>query len=72
MTILAKYEDGVFKPLAAVKIEEGTVVEIYVPQQNQAKPASIRDLGFAGMWSYRDDITDGLDYVNRLRDSPRG
>jgi hypothetical protein len=33
---------------------------------------SIRDLGFVGMWAGRDDIPDGLSYVNRLRDNPRG
>ena len=47
MTIPAKYEDGVFKPLEAVKIKEGAVVDVYVPQGEQARPRSIRDLGFA-------------------------
>jgi len=68
MTIPAKYENGVFKPLASVDIEEGTIVDVYVPHQEKIKPRSIRDLGFAGMWADRDDITDGLSYVNRLRD----
>jgi hypothetical protein len=72
MTIPAKYENGVFKPLANVEIKEGTIVDVYVPRQERAKPRSIRDLGFAGMWSGRDDIADGLSYVNRLRDNPRG
>jgi predicted DNA-binding antitoxin AbrB/MazE fold protein len=71
MTIAAKYENGVFKPLNNVKIEEGTVVEIHVPQREKAMPSSIRDLGFTGMWEYRDDITDGVSYVNHLRDNPR-
>jgi len=71
MTIAAKFENGVFKPLGTVKIQEGTVVEIYVPQGEKAKPQSIRDLGFAGMWADRDDITDGASYVNGLRDNPR-
>jgi hypothetical protein len=71
MTIAAKYENGVFKPLEKVQIEEGVIVEIYVPQAEKAKPRSIRDLGFAGMWADRDDITDGVSYVNRLRDNPR-
>ena len=47
------------------------MVEVYVPQGEKAKPRSIGDLGFAGMWAYRDDITDGVTYVNRLRDNPR-
>ena len=68
MTIPAKYENGVFKPLASVDIEEGTIVDVYVPHQEKVKPRSIRDLGFAGMWADRDDITDGLSYVSRLRD----
>ena len=72
MTIAAKYENGVFRPLEDVKIKEGTVVEVYVPQGKKAKPRSIRELGFAGMWADRDDITDGVSYVNRLRDNPRG
>ena len=37
------------------------------PQEEKCKPSSTRDLGFAGMWADRDDITDGLSYVNRLR-----
>lgn len=72
MTIPAKYENGVFKPLATVEIKEGTIVDVYIPHQEKAKPRSIRDLGFVGMWADRDDITDGLSYVNRLRDNPRG
>lgn len=71
MTISAKYENGVFKALPAVEIKEGTIVTIYVPHQERVKPGSIRDLGFAGMWTNRDDITDGLSYVNCLRDNPR-
>jgi hypothetical protein len=72
MTIAAKYENGVFRPLENVKIKEGIVVEIRVPQEEQAKPQSIGELGFAGMWADRDDITNGVSYVNRLRDKPRG
>jgi predicted DNA-binding antitoxin AbrB/MazE fold protein len=77
MTIPAKYENGVFKPLGDVKIKEGAVVEIHVtdvypPQEENAKPRSIRDLGFAGMWADRDDIIDGVSYVDHLRDNPRG
>ena len=49
MTIAAKYEDGVFKPLEDVMIAEGAIVEVYVPQEEKAAPRSIRDLGFAGM-----------------------
>ena len=31
MTIAAKYEEGVFKPLEEVTIEEGTIVEVRLP-----------------------------------------
>ena len=31
MTIAAKYENGVLRPLEDVKIKEGTVVEVLVP-----------------------------------------
>jgi predicted DNA-binding antitoxin AbrB/MazE fold protein len=48
MTIPAKYENGVFKPLAELNIEEGTVVEVYVPRRGETKPGSIGDLEFAG------------------------
>jgi predicted DNA-binding antitoxin AbrB/MazE fold protein len=71
MTIPAKYENGVFKPLENVKLKEGTIVDVYVPQDVKPKPTSIRDLEFTGMWSNRDDIPHGITYVNRLRDNPR-
>jgi predicted DNA-binding antitoxin AbrB/MazE fold protein len=70
--IAAKYENGVFKPLEDVKIKEGAVVQFYILQGEDARPRSIRDLEFAGMWADRDDITDGVSYVNRLRNNPRG
>ena len=74
MTIAAKYENGVFRPLEDVKIKEGTVVEVLVPveQQPARKRASIKDLPFYGIWKDRADIGDGVEYVNRLRDNPRG
>jgi hypothetical protein len=63
MTIPAKYENGVFKPLGAVQIKEGTVVEVHVPvEQNPKAPRqSVRDLPFFGMWKNRADIGDGVD-----------
>jgi predicted DNA-binding antitoxin AbrB/MazE fold protein len=73
MTIPAKYENGVFRPLEAVQIKEGTVVEVHVPiEQNPiSQRRSIKDLPFFGMWKGRNDIGDGVEYVNRLRDNPR-
>jgi predicted DNA-binding antitoxin AbrB/MazE fold protein len=74
MTIAAEYENGVFRPLEDVKIKEGTVVEVLVPVEEQAvrKRPSIKDLPFYGIWKDRTDIGDGVDFVNRLRDDPRG
>ena len=72
MTIAAKYQNGVFKPLQDVKIKEGTIVEVHVPPADTFKPRSIRELGFVGMWADRDDVVDGVSYVDKLRDDPRG
>ena len=74
MTIPAKYENGVFRPLEAVRIKEGTVVEVHVPaeQKPEGQARSIKDLPFFGMWKDREDIGDGVEYVNKLRDHPRG
>jgi hypothetical protein len=74
MTIPAKYENGVFRPLGIVQMKEGTVVEVLVPagQEPAGRRRSIRDLPFYGMWKDRADIGDGVDYVNKLRDNPRG
>jgi predicted DNA-binding antitoxin AbrB/MazE fold protein len=73
MTIPAKYEHGIFRPLEDVVIKEGTIVEVHVPTEGEPtrKRKSIKDLPFYGMWADRDDITDGVSYVNRLRDTPR-
>jgi predicted DNA-binding antitoxin AbrB/MazE fold protein len=72
MVIEAKYEDGVFRPLGKIKLKEGTVVKIHVnSEETHGKARSIRELGFAGMWSDRADIKDGVTYVNKLRDRPR-
>ncbi|MGA2774100.1 MAG: antitoxin family protein [Bryobacteraceae bacterium] len=74
MTIPAKYENGVFRPLGDVQIKEGTVVAVLIPteQQPTGKRRSIKDLPFYGMWKDRTDIGDGVEYVNKLRDNPRG
>ena len=74
MTIPAKYENGVFRPLENVAIKEGTVVEVRVPVESEPARGrcSIKDLPFYGMWADRDDIADGVSYVNALRNNPRG
>ena len=68
MTIAAKYEDGVFKPLEEVKLTEGTRVEVHVAEQSRRRPKSVREFAAFGMWADRDDIPDGVTYVNRLRE----
>ena len=70
MTIAANYEDGVFKPLEDVKLTEGTRVEVHVREAAERPPfpKSLRDLAAFGMWADRDDIPDGVTYVNRLRE----
>ena len=49
MTIAAKYEDGVFKPLEEVKLTERTRVEVHVAEQPGPKPRKpVRDLPIFG------------------------
>jgi predicted DNA-binding antitoxin AbrB/MazE fold protein len=70
MTITAKYEDGVFKPLEEVKLAEGTRVEVLVPgEEPRSRPKSVREFAAFGMWADREDIPDGVTYVNRYRQS---
>jgi predicted DNA-binding antitoxin AbrB/MazE fold protein len=73
MTIPAKYENGVFRPLEHVSIEEGTLVQVHVPAagEDAGKRRSIKDLPFYGMWADREDISDGVTYVDTLRNSSR-
>jgi len=72
MTIAAKYENGVFKPLEDVNLTEGTRVEVHVREEpsTPGHRESVRNLAIFGMWADRDDIPDGVTYVNRLR-APR-
>lgn len=75
MTIQAKYEDGVFKPLEDVTIDEGTVVEIHLAsfsEKLKKKSPLIGDIAFFGMWKDRTDIRDSVEYINNLRRDHRG
>jgi predicted DNA-binding antitoxin AbrB/MazE fold protein len=75
MTITAKYEDGVFKPLEDVTINEGTIVEVQIPSRAdrlKTKSRSVRDFAFYGMWKDRTDVGDSVEYINNLRRNPRG
>ncbi len=68
MTIPAKYENGVFRPLQEVRIREGTLVEVNVPAEAPARsPHSIGDTPFAGMWKDREDMADSVEYISRPR-----
>jgi predicted DNA-binding antitoxin AbrB/MazE fold protein len=68
MTIPARFENGVFRPLRDVAIKEGTVVEVHVPlESTPERPRSIGDSPFAGMWKDREDMADSVEYINRLR-----
>lgn len=73
MTIPAKYENGVFRPLRDVPIKEGTVVDVYVPVETPSgRPRSIGDSPFAGMWKDREDMAGADEYINRLRHQLHG
>ena len=68
MTIPAKYENGVFKPLEDVKLTEGTRVEVHVLEESEPKrPKSVRDSPIFGMWADREDIPDGVTYEDHIR-----
>ena len=68
MTIPAKYENGVFRPLQDVRMREGTLVEVNVPVEAASRrPPSIGDTPFAGLWKDREDMADSVEYINRLR-----
>ena len=68
VTIPAKYENGVFKPLENVMLTEGTRVTVHVPAERPQRPKSVREFAAFGIWADRDDIPDGVTYVNRLRE----
>ncbi len=75
MTITAKYENGVFKPLERVAINEGTIVEVRVPSyadRLKGKSRSVRDFAFYGMWKDRTDMGDSVEYISKLRRHIRG
>jgi predicted DNA-binding antitoxin AbrB/MazE fold protein len=73
MTINAKYEKGVLKPLSDPGIEDGMVVEVSIRAKfaAQGKRGSVKDLSFYGIWENRTDMADSVSYVNGLRDHPR-
>jgi predicted DNA-binding antitoxin AbrB/MazE fold protein len=75
MTVTAKYEDGVFKPLEDVSVDEGTIVEVRIPSyadRLKRKARSVGDFTFYGMWKDRTDIGDSVEYISSLRRDLRG
>jgi len=75
MTVPAKYENGEFRPLDAVQIKEGTVVEVHIPadlKPDSPRPRSVRDFAFCGTWKNREEMADSVAYINRFRENPRG
>jgi len=75
MTVTAKYEGGVFKPLEDVRISEGTIVEVRVPSyadRLRNKARSVGDFAFYGMWRDRTDIGDSIEHISNLRRDLRG
>ena len=66
MTITARYEHGVFKPLDEVTLNEGTIVEVQIPSSAvrlKVKSRSVRDFAFYGMWKDRTDISYNVEYI---------
>jgi predicted DNA-binding antitoxin AbrB/MazE fold protein len=74
MVIKARYENGTFRPLEKVKVKEGTRADVYLrPDKGNGDRGSVRarksvkDSAAYGIWKDRDDIGDGVEYVNRIR-----
>jgi len=61
MEIKAKFEGGELSFLTEIKgLKEGEIVELTLKKK-------ISNLGFIGMWKDREDIKDGISYVNKVR-----
>jgi hypothetical protein len=75
VTITARHEDGVFKPLEDVSIMEGTIVEVRVAsyaERLKGKARPVGDFAFYGMWKDRADIGDSVEYISNPRRDLRG
>ena len=78
MNITARFENGIFRPLEAVSLREGTLVAIEVavdvPSEVETKKPSAGaalNSDFFGLWKDRSDIEDSVDYVHQLRSRAR-
>jgi hypothetical protein len=82
MNVVLRFENGVFRPLQPVSIQEGTLIEVQVDsagpraQANVAEPGApvtaLFDSGAFGLWQDREDIVDSVEFVNELRSRVRG
>ena len=60
-TLKARFRKGGFDPLNEVEdINEGEIVEFILKK-------NIKNLRYVGMWKDRDDIKNGIDYVQKIR-----
>jgi predicted DNA-binding antitoxin AbrB/MazE fold protein len=78
VNITARFENGIFRPLEAVSLREGTLVAIEVaiddPSEVETKKPSVvaaLDSDFFGLWKDRSDIEDSVQYVNQMRTRAR-
>ena len=61
MAIKARYENGVFRPLSDVPVKEGTIAEVYLPEEKQGEKRpwkSVKD---------SPDIVTGIERIRRRR-----
>lgn len=82
MNVVLRFENGVFRPLQAVSIQEGTLIEVQVdcaaPRaelkvvETGSPVAALFECGAFGLWQNREDITDSVEFVNELRSRVRG
>jgi hypothetical protein len=76
MTITAKYEDGVFKPLEDVAVNDGTIVEVRVPSYADRLKGEIPVRPglcvFRHVEGSRTDIGDSVEYISNLRRDTSG
>ena len=76
MTERGKIHSGSIVLDEPIDLPEGTEVVVHVEPVVHEYPSAgngneFENLPFFGMWADRDDIKDGVSYVNSLRDSPR-
>lgn len=74
MVIKAKFENGVFRPLEKVRVKEGTEADVYLRpvkrstgQVSEQPRKSVKESSAFGIWKNREDIGDGIEFVNRMR-----